>query len=261
MNNSIKYTIIGESIAEFVGTALLVFFGVGSVAALKLAGVSFSQWEISIVWGLGVAIAIYCTAGISGAHLNPAVTIALSVFNNFDKRKVLPYIFSQVAGAFFSASLIYVIYYNLLVDYDIQHHIVRGTLASLDTVSIFSTYAHPLLSFQGAFLVEFVITLILMFSILAITDDNNGIENGAMGPLLIGLVVATIGGSIGPLTGFAMNPARDFGPKMFTYIAGWDVIAFTGGRSMPYFIVPILAPIFGALFGAWLYKKVATNHF
>lgn len=101
MNGSIKHTIFGESIAEFIGTALLVFFGVGTVAALKLAGASFSQWEISIVWGLGVAIAIYCTAGISGAHLNPAVTIALSVVNNFDKRKVLPYILSQITGAFF----------------------------------------------------------------------------------------------------------------------------------------------------------------
>ena len=226
-----------------------------------MAGVSFSQWEISIVWGLGVSIAIYCTAGISGAHLNPAVTIALSVFNKFDKRKVLPYIFSQITGAFFSASIIYVIYNNLLTDYESRNNIVRGTLASLDTAGIFSTYAHPLLSFQGAFIVEFVITLILMFSILAITDDKNGIANGAMGPLLIGLVVAIIGGSIGPLTGFAMNPARDFGPKMFAFIAGWDVVALTGGRSIPYFLVPIFAPVFGALSGSWLYKNVITSHF
>lgn len=98
---NIKNRIIKESIAEFIGTALLVFFGVGSVAALKLTGATFSHWEISIIWGLGVAIAIYCTAGISGAHLNPAITIALATFNKFDKKKILPYILAQLGGAFF----------------------------------------------------------------------------------------------------------------------------------------------------------------
>lgn len=93
-------TLKGQCIAEFLGTGLLIFFGVGCVAALKVAGATFGQWEISVIWGLGVAMAIYLTAGVSGAHLNPAVTIALWLFACFDKRKVVPFIISQIAGAF-----------------------------------------------------------------------------------------------------------------------------------------------------------------
>ncbi|VFS32340.1 glycerol uptake facilitator protein [Escherichia coli] len=93
-------TLKGQCIAEFLGTGLLIFFGVGCVAALKVAGASFGQWEISVIWGLGVAMAIYLTAGVSGAHLNPAVTIALWLFACFDKRKVIPFIVSQVCRRF-----------------------------------------------------------------------------------------------------------------------------------------------------------------
>ncbi|WP_279145684.1 MIP/aquaporin family protein [Photobacterium carnosum] len=255
MASSKPNALVGECFAEFIGTGLLIFFGVGCVAAMKLTGADFGQWEISIMWGLGVAIAIYVTAGVSGAHLNPAVTIALASFHSFNKRKVLPYIMAQVLGAFAAAALIYALYSNLFTDYEASHNIVRGTVASLDTASIFSTFPHPSLSFGGAFAVEFTITAILMFAILAIGDDKNGAPRGAMGPLLIGLVIAVIGGSLGPLTGFAMNPARDFGPKLLTFFAGWDTVALTGAKDIPYFIVPILAPICGALFGGWAYPK------
>lgn len=255
MTNSKQHTLLGECLAEFIGTGLLIFFGVGCVAALVLAGANFGQWEISIMWGLGVAIAIYCTAGVSGAHINPAVTIALALFHGFDKRKVAPYIVAQLFGAFCSAALIYALYSNLFTEYEATHQIVRGTQASLATAGIFSTYPHPALSFSGAFAVEFVITAVLMFAILAIGDEKNGVPRGAMGPLLIGILIAVIGGSLGPLTGFAMNPARDFGPKFFAFLAGWDEMALTGGKDIPYMIVPILAPICGAAFGGWLYPK------
>ncbi|MDE9545712.1 MIP/aquaporin family protein, partial [Xenorhabdus bovienii] len=89
-------------ISEFLGTALLVFFGLGCVAAARLAGAQLGLWEISIIWGFGVALAVYLTAGISGAHLNPAVTIALCLFANFDRKKVLPYILAQMLGGFAS---------------------------------------------------------------------------------------------------------------------------------------------------------------
>ena len=111
-------TLKGQCIAEFLGTGLLIFFGVGCVAALKVAGATFGQWEISIIWGLGVAMAIYLTAGVSGAHLNPAVTIALWLFACFDKRKVVPFIISQIAGAFCAAALVYGLYYNLFIDFE-----------------------------------------------------------------------------------------------------------------------------------------------
>ena len=252
-------SLFGECLAEFIGTGLLIFFGVGCVAALVLTGAAFGQWAISIVWGFGVTIAIYCTAGVSGAHINPAVTIALAMFHGFDKAKVVPYIISQMLGAFCSAALVYTLYSNLFTDYEIANNFVRSSQDALATAGIFSTYPHASLSFFGAFAVEFVITAVLMFAILALGDENNGASRGAMNPLLIGILIAVIGGSLGPLTGFAMNPARDFGPKLFAYFAGWDY-ALSGARDIPYFIVPILAPIAGACFGGWLYPKAIAAY-
>lgn len=252
-------SLLGQCIAEFIGTGLLIFFGVGCVAALVLTGAQFGQWEVSIMWGFAVAIAIYCTAGVSGAHINPAVTIALAVFHGFEKEKVIPYIAAQLLGAFSAAALVYALFGPLFTDYEIAHNFTRGSEEALATAGIFSTYPNPALSFSGAFAVEFVITAVLMFVILALGDERNGASRGAMNPLLIGILIAIIGGSLGPLTGFAMNPARDFGPKLFAYLAGWDY-ALSGAKDIPYFIVPIVATICGACFGGWLYPKVIGAH-
>lgn len=260
MSQTASSTLKGQCIAEFLGTALLIFFGCGCVAALKLAGASFGQWEISVIWGLGVAMAIYLTAAISGAHLNPAVTIALWLFACFDKRKVVPYIIAQIAGAFCAAALVYGLYHNLFVDFEQANHIVRGSVASLDQAGVFSTYPNPHISVGQAFLVETVITAILMCLILALTDDGNGIQRGPLAPLLIGILIAVIGASMGPLTGFALNPARDFGPKIFAYVAGWGEVAFTGARDIPYFLVPIFGPIVGACIGAFGYRSLIGRH-
>jgi glycerol uptake facilitator protein len=246
--------------AEFLGTALLIFFGTGCVAALKVAGASFGLWEISIIWGVGVSMAIYLTAGVSGAHLNPAVSIALCMFTDFEKRKLPLYMLSQVAGAFCGALLVYTLYSNLFFDYEQTHHMVRGSQASLELASVFSTFPNPSLSTAQAFLVEVIITAILMGVIMSLTDDNNGLPNGPMAPLLIGLLIAVIGSSMGPLTGFAMNPARDFGPKLMTFFAGWGEISLTGARDIPYFLIPIFAPIIGACLGAAAYRGLIARH-
>ena len=251
---------MGECLSEFLGTALLLFFGAGCVAALVLAGVNMGQWEISIVWGLGVSIAIYITGGVSGAHINPAVTLALMTFRGFDKKKVIPYIIAQMLGAFSGAGLVYFLYKNLFVVYDKAHGIVRGSVESLSTAGIFSTYPHPQIDNFQAFIVEVVITAVLMMTIFAVGDDQNGAPKGHTSAILVGIVIAVIGASMGPLTGFAMNPARDFGPKLFAFVAGWGNVAFTGGLSNPYFWVPILGPIVGAQVGGLVYDKViATN--
>jgi len=250
----------GQCIAEMLGTGLLVFFGVGCVAAYKVAGASFSQWEISVIWGLGVAMAIYLTAGISGAHLNPAVTLAFCLFTGFERRKVLPYIVAQVLGAFCGAALVYGLYTNLLADYEQTHHIVRGSLDSLPLAGIFSTYPDSHLGLIQAFGVEMVITAVMMAMIIALSDEGNGIPRGPLAPLLIGLLIAVIGASMGPLTGFALNPARDLGPKIFAAAAGWGRIAFTGGYTVPYFLVPLCAPVVGALLGAWGYRRLVAPH-
>ncbi|MEB0005668.1 MIP/aquaporin family protein [Pseudomonas sp. MH9.2] len=253
-------TLTGQCLAEFLGTALLIFFGTGCVAALKVAGASFGLWEISIIWGIGVSMAIYLTAGVSGAHLNPAVSIALCIFGDFEKRKLPLYILAQVTGAFSAAALVYLLYISLFFEFEHVHHMIRGTQASLELASIFSTYPNPAISTGQAFLVEVVITAILMCVIMSLTDDNNGLPRGPMAPLLIGLLIAVIGSAMGPLTGFAMNPARDFGPKLMTFFAGWGPMAFTGGREIPYFLIPIFAPILGACLGAASYRGLIARH-
>src|SRR5471030_540964 len=260
MSQTMSSTLKGQCIAEFLGTGLIIFFGAGCVAAMKLAGATFGQWEISIIWGLGVAMAIYLTAAISGAHLNPAVTVALCLFANFEGRKVLPYIIAQVAGAFCAAALVYGLYYNLFFDFEQSHNMVRGSVESLDLAGIFSTYPNPHISVLQAFLVETVITAILMALIPGLTDDGNGIPRGPLASLLIGILIAVIGASMGPLTGFGLNPARDLGPKVFAYFAGWGESALPGARHIPYFPVPVFGPQLGASRGSIAYKSLIGRH-
>lgn len=256
MNDSLK----AQCTAEFLGTGLFLFFGIGCLSALKVAGASLGLWEICIIWGLGISYAVFCLKKISGGHLNPAVTVALWLFACFPGRKVFPYIVSQVAGAFGGAVLAYVLYNTMFTEFESAHHIARGSVESLQLASIFSTYPAASLSIWHAALVEVVITSMLMGMIMALTDDGNGVPKGPLAPLLIGLLVAVIGASTGPLTGFAMNPARDFGPKLFTWMAGWGDIAMTGGRDIPYFIVPIIAPLIGACLGAAIYRYLIGNN-
>jgi glycerol uptake facilitator protein len=253
-------TLRGQCIAEFLGTALLIFFGTGCVAALKLGGADLGLWEISVIWGIGVSMGVYLAAGVSGAHLNPAVSIALWLFGTFERNKVPAYILAQTAGAFCAAALVYGLYSSLFFDFEQAQQMTRGSIDSLELASVFSTYPHPSLSIGQAFLVEVVITAILLGMIMALTDDGNGLPRGPLAPLLIGLLIAVIGGAMGPLTGFAMNPARDFGPKLMTFFAGWGEIAFTGGRDIPYFLVPLIAPVLGACIGAAGYKALICKH-
>ena len=242
-----KKSFTGEYIAEFFGTFTFLFFGMGCVAGLKLTGASYGQWEISIIWGMAVALGVYLSAGVSGAHLSPAVTIALWIFACFDKRKVIPFIIAQVLGAFCAAAVVYFLYYNLFA-------LADGGVKTLNTAGVFATFPNPNITMFQAFMTEVIITAMLLALIFAITDDGNGVPKGPMAPLLIGILVAVIGGSFGPLTGFAMNPARDFGPRFFAFISGWGTEAMTGGRSIPYFLVPIIAPIIGGCLGAFVYK-------
>ncbi|MGL6072232.1 MIP/aquaporin family protein [Craterilacuibacter sp.] len=252
-----KYSSLGgQCLAEFIGTALIVFLGCGAVAALVLSGSQFGQWEISITWGLGVALAIYISAGVSGAHLNPAVTLALWVWKDLPTRKVIPYITAQTSGAFVAAALVYAMYAPLFEVWESSQHIARGSAASVVTAGIFTTFPHAALNNVQALLVEILISALLMLGILALTDDDNGTPRGYASPLLIGILVAVIGACFGSLTGFAMNPARDFGPRLFAFLAGWGEVALSGGRESLYLWVPLIGPIIGAQLGAATYLKL-----
>ncbi|BCJ85587.1 MIP/aquaporin family protein [Effusibacillus dendaii] len=242
----------GELTAEFIGSFILIFVGAGCVAGFVLNGAQYGMWEISIVWGLGISMALYLTAAISGAHINPAVTIALAVYREFPLGKVLPYIMAQIAGTFTAAAVVYGLYRNGFLQYEATKGIVRGSAESQVTASIFSTYPAPYLSVVEAAIVEIVITAFLVAAIFAFIDDRNAFApSKALFPLAVGILVAVIGGSFGTLTGFAMNPARDFGPKLFAALAGWGKVALPGPHG--YFWVPIIAPIVGALIGGGAY--------
>lgn len=233
-----------ECIAEFTGTFLFLALGMGCVAGLKLAGGAYGQWEISIIWGIAVSLAVYLTAGVSGAHLNPSVTVAFAVFGNFPKRKILPYILAQMLGAFVAAGVVYALYSNLFA------------FKNLDTAGVFTTFPHPGISLFQAFMTELFITALLVGVIFGLIDDGNGIPRGVLAPFLIGLLVAAIGGAFGPLTGFSMNAARDFGPRLFASLMGWGTEAMTGGKTVPYALVPLTAPVIGGLLGALFYTRL-----
>ncbi|MCR8744627.1 MIP/aquaporin family protein [Romboutsia lituseburensis] len=248
-----KKTLMGECISEFIGSWILIFIGCGSVASLVLNGASISQWEIGIIWGLAVTMAIYITGAVSGTHINPAVTIALMVYRDFPKKKVIPYIVAQVLGCFVGAATVYFLFKNLFISYEATNNIVRASADGLATAGVFSTYPHAQISTLGALFVEIIITMFLVMVILAVGDAKNANRPGAnLAPIMIGLTIAIIGASFGVLTGFAMNPSRDLGPKLFAMIAGWGVDAL--GPNM-YFWVPIVGPIIGGLLAGFVFDK------
>lgn len=252
-------TVWGECLAEIIGTGIFMFIGTGCVAALIVSGAQFGQWEISIIWGLAVALAIYAVGGVSGAHINPAVTLALASFMGFKWQKVPFYIVSQFIGATIGAGLTYLLYQPLISHFELTHHIVRGTTASLQTAGIFTTFANANLTSVHAMCVEMVITAILMFGILAFGDDKNLGPKGIFTGTLVGLMVAALGASLGPLTGFSMNPARDLGPRILIDYLGWGQVAMTGGRATVYAWAPVVGAIVGAQIGAALYCKVLAR--
>lgn len=245
MNNRIG----AELMAEFLGTMVLIMFGNGVVAMVLLFGhsvpgevVNGGYTNITLAWGLAVTMGIYIAGKISGAHLNPAVTVTLAVFRGFPWWKVLPYSAVQIAGAFVGAAIVYWNY--------------RPAFLKLDpmlerTAGVFSTFpAFP--DVIGAGLLDQTIgTALLLLMIFAITDERNQPPAANLGPLMVGLVVVVIGMSFGGLHGYAINPARDFGPRLFTALAGFRNNGLTTGA--PVWWVPIAGPILGGLIGGAVY--------
>ncbi|MCS7025105.1 MAG: aquaporin family protein [Bryobacteraceae bacterium] len=243
-----KGTLLGEVIAEFLGTMVLILFGAGVVAMTLLFGtgvpgevIKGGYTNVTLAWGLGVVMGIYTAGKVSGAHLNPAVTLALAVFRGFPWQKIVPYVAAQTAGAFFAAALVFLVYRPAFLRFDPLLERTAG---------VFTTFpAFPDLPFTG-FLDQVIGTALLLFLIFAITDERNQAV-GALGPVLIGLVVVGIGMSFGALHGYAINPARDFGPRLFTVVAGFKNNGLTDGTGV--FLTPIAGPLIGGLMGAALY--------
>jgi glycerol uptake facilitator protein len=232
-------------VAEFFGTLILMLIGEGVDAMTTLFGkgvpgeiVNGGYTDITIAWGIAVTLGIYVSNRYSGAHLNPAVTLSLAVFRGFSWRKVLPYMLAQFLGAFCAAALVYWNYRPAFQAFD----------PGLEkTANIFCTFpAFAAVPMAGLF-DQILGTAILMFVILSIGEAMEG-EAANFGPILVGLLVIAIGMAFGGMHGYAINPARDFGPRMFTVVAGFKNNGLTDGSMV--FWVPIVGPLLGGLIGS-----------
>jgi glycerol uptake facilitator len=254
----------GDAIGEFAGTFILIMFGVGSVAmavaALPESGrgtFDTASWLIiAFGWGFGVTFGVYVAGGITGAHLNPAVTLAFAIRGKFAWAKVPWYMLAQLAGAFVAAILLYQIYGASIDALERARDITRGTPDSVGTFSIFATFpAGYFGNWWGPFLDEVVGTALLLFAIFALVDNMNQPPKSNLAPLIVGFVVVAIGLSFGANSGYAINPARDLGPRLVTWIYGWKDIAVPGdyGNVNTYMWIPIAGPLIGGMIGAVLY--------
>lgn len=265
----------GELSAEFMGTFTLICLGDGvvamAVAALPGSGRTASpttifnaagDWLlISWGWAMAVAMAVYVAGGISGAHINPAVTLALAVRRRFPWKHVAPYWVAQVIGAFTGGLLVYWVYGAAIGAFDAAAHVLPQAGNAIATYSIFATfpagYFHGNLG--GPFIDQVVGTAILLLLVLALTDGRNLSPASNLTPWMVGMAVAAIGMSFGANAGYAINPARDFGPRIVAWIFGWGQTAFPGTYNngglqfSNYFWVPIIGPLIGAVIGALVY--------
>lgn len=238
--------LVGELAAEFAGTAILILFGVGVVAQVAAAGTGEFD-SIAWAWGLGVTLGVYVAGRISGAHLNPAVTLALAVFKGFSWRKVMPYALAQTAGAFVAALIIRWNYSEVLSRFD------PGLTSK--SQGVFSTLPGAGVSEWGALRDQIIGTAILLFLVLAVTDARNSLPAGNLAPLIVGLIVVAIGMAFAANAGYAINPARDFGPRLASFLTGYET-AFQDTSGYPYFWVPIVGPLVGGVIGAGLYELI-----
>jgi len=244
----IRHT-LREPFSEFFGVFILILFGDGVVAQVVLSGGEKGSYQsISWGWGLGVMLGVY-TGGISGAHLNPAVTFANCVYRKFPWRKFPGYMLAQILGAMAASAVVYANYKSAFDVFEGGAGI-RTVGGNTSTAGIFCTYPQPFMTKTGQFFSEFIASTILMFCIYALKDDGN-IGAGNLTPLGLFFVIFGIGACFGWETGYAINLARDFGPRLVSYMIGYGHEVWSAGGY--YFWVPMVAPFFGCTFGGWLY--------
>ena len=269
-------SLFARSGAEALGTFLLVFFGCGSVHVAVLTGDLVGLGQVGLVWGVAIMLAIFCVGGISGAHINPAMTIAFACWGRFAWSDVPAYIGGQLVGAIFAAATLFVLFMPLLEQKEKLHGVKRGEPRSVITAMCYGEYfPNPALENRGpvgigqkgapdllvlepvAFFAEVLGTLILAMMVFALIDERNQASPAArLAPVFIGLTVTILIMVIAPLTQACFNPARDFGPRLVAYAVGWGEIAIPGPNGTGFFTVYIIAPIVGAVAGGGLYTHV-----
>ena len=246
-----------EAAAEFLGTFVLIVFGSAVVAQVVLSGQSHGGYlSINIAWGLAVMMGVYVAGGVSGAHLNPAVTLAVAVHRDFAWSKVVPYIAAQIAGAFAASAVTFLTYRAAFDRFDGG---IRQVTGEHGTAGIFATYPQAFLrTFPDGLIDQVVGTALLIALIFALTDQRNLAPEGRMVPVHFGLLVVLIGMTFGFNAGYAINPARDLGPRLFTLVAGWGSEVFRAGNH--WWWVPIVGPLVGGVLGGAVYDGLIGRH-
>lgn len=243
-------------LGEVLGTFLLVFFGCGAVANAVVFEAYSGLFQIAAIWGIGLTIAITITGPMSGAHLNPAISIALTVIERFPKRLLPLYLGGQFLGAFLAAVLLFVLFGPGITAFESANGITRGTPGSQASAKIFGEF-HPLTTpVRTAFLAELLGTTLLAFVIFALTDKRRTLPLPSwLIPPAIGATLTLLISLFAPLSMAGFNPARDFAPRLFSMFAGWGEIALsTNGPS--WWLTYIIAPILGAILGAFGAKRL-----
>ncbi|OSD07493.1 aquaporin [Trametes coccinea BRFM310] len=247
--------ILREPAAEFFGVMILIIFGAGVDCQVilsrntKVAAVPFGDYlSLNFGWAVGTALGVWVSGGISGGHINPAVTIAMATFRDFPWRKVPMYIFAQVMGGLCGAGIIYANYIHPIDLVEGGRHIrtVPGT------ASLFSTYAADYMTSVSCWFDEFLGTAVLLIVVCAISDARNGPPPAGLAPLVLFIMILGIGAALGMQTGYAINPARDLGPRLLTAMVGYGGAVFSF-RNQYWLWCPVIAPIVGALVGTFIY--------
>ena len=267
--------------AELLGTFILVFFGCGAVHVAVLTGDLAGLGQVAMVWAVAIMVAAYVVGGISGAHINPAITVALALWGRFAWRDVPGYIIGQLLGAILAAATLFALFNPYLAERERIKQVQRGSPGSEITAMCYGEYFPNPGKFAGgtdkydpsehekhnelvaepfACLAEFIGTLILALAVFVMTDDRNaGSPAARFAPVFIGLTVAILICVLAPLTQACFNPARDFGPRLVAWAAGWGEIAIPGPRGTGCLTVYIVAPILGAVAGGGLYSKLLRS--
>ncbi|XP_004629867.1 aquaporin-10 [Octodon degus] len=252
----IRNLLVRQCLAEFLGVFVLLLLTQGAVAQAVTSGETKGNFLTMFLAGsFSVTIAIYVAGNISGAHLNPAFSLAMCLVGRFPWTMFPIYCLVQLLAAFCASGATYILYYDALQNYTGGNLTVTGPK---ETASIFTTYPAPYLSLNNGFLDQVIGTAMLIVGLLAILDRRNKGVPAGLEPVVVGLLIMVIGFSMGVNCGFPLNPARDLGPRLFTYMAGWGPEVFSAGNG--WWWVPVVAPLVGATLGSAIYQGFVALH-
>ncbi|XP_043843604.1 aquaporin-9 [Dromiciops gliroides] len=245
----LKNPLVKETIAEFLGTCMLVILGCGSVAQAVLSrGAAGGTVTINVGFALAVSMAVYVTGGVSGGHINPAVSFAMCLYGRMKWYKFPFYVVAQFLGAFLGAAALFGVYYDALRSFAEGKLLVTGENA---TAHIFATYPLKYVTVLNEFADQVMSSAFLLLVVFAIFDEKNWRVPKGLEPVVIGLLILLLTSSMGMNSGCAMNPARDLGPRLFTALAGWGFEVFTAGSY--FWWIPVVGPFLGGTIGGFIY--------